>query len=560
MNYMLGVLNWSGSAGANTSQDGSRFDDGCLEYVSVRHSNFTYDRNPFCFNKETGVLCGVLGYFSNLDEVRKLHSIEKTMDTEIIEELYRLSGLKFLEEIDGHFIIFIYDQKVGMAFVLQPEHGSVLPLYYFEDSKGVTFSTSLRYLLKTSTFDRKLDVGAVRKFLARRYMIPEEETLVEGVKKLVPQSYLSLEIKDKAVKTPQIILKGVKISASEAEEHFGDYIKNNIVSVCSNLSDPPPAVALSGGYDSNLILHYLRDMTKNQIAAVTADAGKGYNEVPAVKKILEHFSDVNLFSGRMEDTVINSLPDLVWRYEGYLFEGGIFLRYRICQLLKDSGKGTVLLGAGANEIISLEICSRYYSKIENMKSRLRNFIKGTFLGSAYYGLFGNKDPEEKLAREFRSSGSRVKYNTPFDLLLKMHDLLLNSYGLQGIYPFVNRETISASLLLRNKNYHKKFHNMKARETLGEKVADSVAMSFGVMEEQDIFGAKKETLMKVLDSKLMRSLLTSRQIDKLKNYPMKYHVFILQLVYIFLFDRLYISGEFDLEFDKSSFDVGLDELM
>ena len=181
MNYMLGIFNWGVASEINTSQDGCCFDDGCLEYTSVRLSHFSYDRVPFYFNKETGILCGVLGYFSNLEEVRKRYSIEKTMDTEIIGELFRLSGLKFLEEIDGHFVIFIYDQKAGKALILQPEHGSILPVYYHVDSKGLTFSTSLRYLLKNSNFDRKFDVGAARKFLHRRYMIPDEETLVEGV-------------------------------------------------------------------------------------------------------------------------------------------------------------------------------------------------------------------------------------------------------------------------------------------------------------------------------------------------------------------------------------------
>lgn len=560
MNYMLGVFNWGGSAGTDTSQDSHRFDDGCLEYVSVRHSVFGYDRRTFYFNQETGVLCGVLGYFSNLDEVRKLHSIEKTMDTEIIEELYRLSGLKFLEEIDGHFVVFIYDQKAGKALVLQPEHGSILPVYYYEDSKGVTFSTSLRYLLKNSAFDRKLDIGAARKFLYRRYMIPDEETLVEGVKKLVPQRYLSLERENGVLKTPQIISRGLKISAGTAEEHFVDYLEKNIVNVCSSLSDSPPAVSLSGGYDSNLILHLLRNMTEDRIDVATVDGGTGHNEVPAVKKILEHYVDINFFTGRMQDTVMNSLPDIVWRYEGYLFEGGIFLRYCICDLLKDSGKDTVLLGAGANEIITLERNGIFYSKIDNTKSRLRNFLKGTFLGSIYYGLFGSKDPEDRLTREFSGSGGRVKYNTTFEILLKMHDLLLNSFGLQGLYPFVNRETMSAALVLRDKNLHKELHNRKTREILGEKVADSVAMSDIVSDTQKLFETKKETLMKVLDSETARSLLTSGQIDMLKNDSLTHHIFILQLVYIFLFDRLYISGEFDSEFEKDGLDTGLDGLM
>ncbi len=556
---MLGVVSWGGSSGEITSQDGC-FNDGYLEYESVRHSNFSYDHMPFSFDQERGILCGVLGYFSNLHEVKKLHSIEKTMDTEIIGELYRLSGLKFLDEIDGHFVIFIYDQNAGKTLVLQPEQGSILPVYYYEDSNSVTFSTSLRYLLKKKAFDRKLNVRGARKFLYKSYMIPDEETLVEGVKKLVPQTYLIMDKKNKVLETPEIITNGLKISSDTAEKHFGDYIENNIVNVCSGLSDPPPAVTLSGGVDSNLILHYLRNMTKDRIEAVTVDAGKEYNEVPMVEKILEHYDGVNFITESMKDTVIDSFPDMVWRYEGYLFEGGIFLRYCICNLLKDSGKHTVLLGAGANEIISLEIKSKYYSKIDNMDSRLRNFLKGTFLGSIYYRLFAKKSPEEILTLEFHDSSSRTKYNTAFELLLKMHDLLLNSYGFLGIYPFVNRETMSASLALRDRNYHKQFHNMKAKEILGEKVAEKVEMSFGVMEEQDLFEMKKDTLMKVLDSEIVQSLLNSRQINKLRNDPMTYHVFILHLAYIYLFNKLYISGEFDSEFDNDGFDADLDALI
>lgn len=557
---MLGVLNWAGSAGVNTSGDDCYFSDGFLEYVSVRHSYFSYDSRPCYFNQETGILCGVLGYFLNLDEVRKRYSIEKTIDTEIIGELYRLSGLKFLEEIDGHFVIFIYDKKVSKVLVLQPEHGSFLPVYYYEDSKGVTFSTSMRYLLKKSKFDRKLNTRAARKFLYRKYMIPDEETLVEGVKKLVPQTYISIDRENRAVKTPQIISRGLKISADTAEKHFVDYLEKSIAGICSSLSDPPPAVTLSGGYDSNLILHFLRGMTEDPIDVVTVDGGKGYNEVPAVKKILEHYDDINFFTSSIQDTVINSLPDIVWRYEGYVFEGGIFLRYCIIDLVKETGRDTVLLGAAADQIIALQKKGIFYSKIDSTQSRMRNLIKRTFLGSIYYGLYGSKDPKDKLTRQFSDSGGRVKYNASLELLLKMHDLLLNSFGLQGLYPFVNKETISAALVLRDQNFSKALHKQKTREILGEKVSSNVVLSDIVLDEQKIFEAKIETLMKVLDSEIAHSLLTFRQITMLKSNPLAQHDFILQIVYIYLFDRLFLSGEFDSKFDKDSLDSELDELI
>lgn len=560
MDYMLGTLFWK--AGERTAGSLEKnYSDGQIDFSSAREAKFTYDGKPFHFDEKHGLLCGILGYFNNLDEVGKRNRINKVLDTEVVAELYRSRGLRSLEELDGHFVIFIYDRDKARAFVVQPEQGSFLPVYYSLKEDGVVFSTSLKLLLQESGINRSLDIGSAKKFLFRRYIIPDESTLIEGVKKLVPQRYLSIDLKGGNVEAPMSIARGLDIPSGTAEENWIGYIEKSVNSINSDVLDETPAVALSGGYDSNLLLHLLRGATGEPIVAATVDGGEGHNEVPRVKKIIENYDGVGLVTSSMSDEIIDSFPDIVWRYEGYLFEGGVFLRYAMCLLLQESGKKTAILGSGANEIITLERNSVFFSKIDSAKSAFINLLKRTLPGLIYYRLLAKRrDPYDMLTRQFIGSAKRVKYNSTFDMLLKMHDLLLNSFGIQGIHPFINRETMSAALALRKRNLHKALHNRIVSEFLGREISDKIEMSDIVSNTARLFQSRKNILMKVLESDLTKALLKSKQIDDLRKDPESYHLFILQLNSIYLFDRLIVSGEFDGEFGASGIDVKLDELL
>ncbi len=559
MNYLLGKFDWKLREDNKSLTLESRFRDAGFDFEAARMSYSRYDRSSLFYNSESGILCSVLGYLSNIGEIAKRISMDNSTDTEIVEALYRSSGLKLLNELEGHYVIVIYDSSERRCLVLQPEHGSFLPVYYATTGEGITFSTSLKLLLKKSKVSRNIDVSAAHRFLFRRYLIPDESTLIKGVEKLVPQRYLLINGKERTVSAPPFIAEGQRISAGEAEENWIDYISNNMAEVNSTLTDSPPAVSLSGGFDSNLILHLLQRITDKPLVAATVNGGEGFNEVPRVKSILKNYDGVELHTADMSEEAIDNLPDIVWRYESYLFEGGIFLRYRICNLLRNTGKKTALFGAGANEIITQERNSVFFRKIDNTRSALINYLKRGLPGRIYYSLLtGRKTPYDLLTRQFMGSARRVKYNSTFDLLLKMHDILLNSFGLQGIYPFVNRQTISAALALRNRNLHKELHNRKVREMLGREKADKIEMSDIVSDTAGLFRFKKNVLMRVLDSNTALELLTPAQISTLKEDPVTYHIFMLQLVYIHLFTRLITSGDFDDYFNAPGLDIKLED--
>jgi len=561
MNYLLGRFYWKPREETGNAVLEDSYRDPVLDFEAARTSYSRYDRASLFYNRDSGVLCSLLGYISNIGEIAKRMSMDNSADTEIVEALYRSCGVDLLNQLDGNYVIVIYDSREVKCLILQPEQGSFLPVYYTAGGDGVTFSTSLKLLLKKSDASRNIDIEAARRFLFRRYIIPDESTLIKGIEKLVPQRYLLIDGKTRSAGAPRFIARGQRIGEREAEEKWIDYISGNIAAVNSTLTDPPPALSLSGGFDSNLILHLVRKTTDKPLVAATVNGGEGFNEVPRVEGILENYPEVKLQTADMGKEEVENLPDIVWRYEGYLFEGGIFLRYRICDLLRSTGKKTALFGAGANEIITLERNSVFFRKIDSTRSALINYLKRGLPGRLYYGLLtGRKTPYDVLTRQFMGSAGRAKYNSTFDLLLKMHDILLNSFGLQGIYPFVNRKTISAALTLRDRNLHKELHNRKVRETLGRDKAAKIEMSDIVSDTEALFRFKKNALTGVLDSSTAQRLLTPAQIKTLKDDPVTYHIFILQLAYIHLFARLIASGDFDEYFDKPGLDIKLEDCL
>ena len=560
MDCIIGKINLEGTYKNDIKVDSESYDDGFLSVAVNRTSNFKFDSLKLFYNSETDILSSALGYFTNLDEIKSRYSINKNNDVEIIEELFRLSGLRFLNEIDGHFIIFIYDRGKGISYVLQPEHGAILPIYFVQETKTFIFSTSLKLLLKKSTIKREIDIKAARKFLYYQHIIPDETTLIKGIEKLPPQSYLFIDREHKKVQRKQYITDRLEISKTEAKTNFIDYIKSNIKNIYAGLAEEQPTITLTRGYDSNLTLYLLRQITEERINAITVNGGKEYNEVPSVKKIISNYRNVELFTDDFNKELILSLPDLVWRYEGYIFEAGMFLRYLICRLLDDLNIRAAFFGAGSNEIISLEKKSTFYSKINDLSTTFRNIAKSTIIGNIYYKTIGSNLPEDKLRREFHTDSPKVKYNIPFDYILKMHDILLNSFNIRGVYTFISKEIISAAIMLRDINLEKNFFKESVRKTIEPKIAEQLAQSDIVSDTKSIYSFSKEILLNVFEKKIVLKLLKPDQINMIKNNPEEYHVFISQLVYLHLFDKLFLSGEYDKYFDKSSISFKLDNIM
>lgn len=161
-------------------------------------------------------------------------------DTELLSRLLNFEKLD-LNELDG-FFAFVYIDKLGNLTHAVRDYFGVKPLYYYENDKGVSFSSEPNVL--KSIFNCKVNESAIDEYYATRAPI-FSGSFFEGIKSISPgqcfvkgcyfdcSTYLSSSYED--------------VSTEEIKKALALGLKTRLI------SDVPVGLLLSRGVDSNIL-------------------------------------------------------------------------------------------------------------------------------------------------------------------------------------------------------------------------------------------------------------------------------------------------------------------
>jgi len=569
MNILFGKCNWN-AALSERIQEARSFNNGILELYVERIHSFDFDSKNIFYNDKTKILCAIIGYISNLQEVRAKNSLTSEHDIEIIEKLYSLKGPNFISDLDGLFTIFLFDENERKGYIFQDEYGSNSPLYYTHTKDGFSFSSSLKKLLKETPIKREINSPAINDFLYYRFIIPNEKTLIKDVYKLVLSNYLIIDCNKHSFTVEKIEMGTETLPLATAKNNLMTSLEQSVNKLSALLRHRNLACALSSGFDTNLILNYLVKHAQDDVLSVTI-GGKIRNEIPAAKMCASQYTNVRHLGRLVEMHRIESLPDIIWRNESYLVERGIFLAYELGQALKKEKRKTVFLGDGADQQLDQTRAIKGLNTPDKSGAIvIKEAIRKSFIGTIYL-VFKRiiskkcrevlhkslKDETPKLLVNLPDPSSNAGYDILLDFILKKNGLILNSNDIQGIYPFLNKQTkiICRSLGMINKK--KKYYKKETKRVLGRKKSRYLTKLIGSTDIWYLFKDRKDLTGKLLTSNFVKKILNKEQIAKINETPHKYNMFILQLFSMYLFNELFISGKFDLEFDCPNLDTPLD---
>jgi 5-methylcytosine-specific restriction endonuclease McrBC regulatory subunit McrC len=192
---------------------------------------------------------------------------------------------------------------------------------------------------------------------------------------------------------------------------------------------------------------------------------------------------------------------------------------------------------------------------------IKKIISKTYIGDFYYKIVGSKGKEEHiLSKKLGMNFLRQTYDIHLDMNLKLHEIMLNSFGIQGVYPFVNSETAMFSRALKELIYNKQFYKDEVRKLIKPTITQYIKKSGKVVDTNHLFNSNKDLLVRVFDFQFVRDLLSKHQIDQILKNPEQYYMLILQLVYIFIFNELFITGKYDTQFYMDGCDVSLNSIL
>lgn len=183
-------------------------------------------------------------------------TFKTSSDTEVLFYLLIKEWEKALEKLDGFFAFAIHDIKNNKTLIARDRVG-IKPLYVKTDENSVLFCSELKPI--SSLIEKKeIDQDALELFFSLTY-IPSPYTILKGVEKLNPGTFISIENGAPSKREYFRIEKKATtdLSYDESKSKLKDLMRNSV----SNrlVSDVELGCFLSGGIDSSIISTLARE-------------------------------------------------------------------------------------------------------------------------------------------------------------------------------------------------------------------------------------------------------------------------------------------------------------
>jgi len=546
-NYILGSINWKSNS-ETIKRTTKEFSNNILNVSVNRAIRNSRGKDYQYFDEKSGIYCTVLGSIYNLEEIKLKYSLNSITDVKFIIELYTKKGLTYFNELDGVFMIFLFDQNSGIAYLYQPFHGMDLPIYYLSNDEKIVFSTSLKSILRYCN-KRDFNIEAAKDFLHFHEMVPQRQTLIQDIFKVLPGKYLKIVLKNRKITQESIQQKSEKISLDYAKNNLINTIESSFRNVFNLVDKKNYAITHTKGWDSNLMLYFANKITKDTIQTITINGGGEVNEVPFTKNIKKHYPNFKSITSDVNNDLVSQLVNIVWIYEGYLFQEGTFLRYELAKTLKNNNIKTLIIGAPADQIL---FPPKGLRKVIRDYPYIRYFLE--------FVLRRHTSKEHTFRKKISKTVKHLKFDFDTDVILKMHGIMLNNSKVAIIYPFMNQQTEHISGKLGWKNYKKRFYKQKVKEILPEDVVNNISKSKNCVDTKNFMQIDYQLLNEILNSNICTKIITKSQRNRLIKNPKEHHLIILQLIYFYLFNELIISGKYDQLFDKSFLNLRIEEII
>ncbi|MEZ5400744.1 MAG: asparagine synthase (glutamine-hydrolyzing) [Bryobacteraceae bacterium] len=261
-----------------------------LAAVRLKILDLASGDQPIHFAGHTIVFNGEVYNFRELRaELESLgHGFVTSSDTEVVLHAFAEWGRESLSRLNGMFAFAVWSEPERRLTIVRDRLG-IKPVYWMRRGADLHFGSELKALFAHPSVPRTLDRQALPLYLSLNYL-PQPFTLVEGVEKLAPGSWL--EWKDGAVTTgaywclrfapdPAI---GFEDAKHELDSLLDCSIRDHL------LSDVPLGLWLSGGLDSSTIAYYATRHVPGKLKTFSVSFhGRGFDEAPYFRRVAQAF-------------------------------------------------------------------------------------------------------------------------------------------------------------------------------------------------------------------------------------------------------------------------------
>ncbi|WP_338186393.1 asparagine synthase (glutamine-hydrolyzing) [Thalassospira tepidiphila] len=269
-----------------------------------------------------------------------------TSDTEVLLEAWRRWGTGVCDHIDGMFAFAIADREKQSIFLARDRFGEK-PLFIQETADGLTFSSEFGAFQCLDNYDPELDLAGLGSFLCLNY-VPGDKTLVDGIRKLAPGSWLELTsqgTRSGRFWSPEKNVRSA-LSFSEAKQKAQRLIDEG--TRLALRSDVPVTLFLSGGIDSTLVAESAVRQGNIRKAWCLDMRQEGFSEYPMASKVGEALG-IEVEPVAFSSEIMNDFAQLASRQDDPMADSSALAVWALAQQVSKEYK-VALGGDGGDEL------------------------------------------------------------------------------------------------------------------------------------------------------------------------------------------------------------------
>jgi asparagine synthase (glutamine-hydrolysing) len=211
-------------------------------------------------------------------------------DTETILHLWRFFGQQMLDYMRGMFTFGLWDRRQRVLFMARDRFGQK-PLYYADLPDRFLFSSEMKALRADPMFSPRIDVYALRDYVAVGY-VPDPASIYAAARKLPPAHCLVVRLDPPNIQSPkQYWSFEFRPDASLSEHEWEAEVeqKLNETVACHMISDVPVGAFLSGGVDSSTVVALMARVTSRPVKTFSIGfEEEAYSELPHGRAVAQH--------------------------------------------------------------------------------------------------------------------------------------------------------------------------------------------------------------------------------------------------------------------------------
>jgi len=228
------------------------------------------------------------GQLYNLDELQKETRSDVANPARLLLHLYKKYGDGCVKKLNGKFAFAIYD-RTNHRIVLGRDRVGIEPLFYFQDSDQVVFSTSLAAIVNLPGVGKTLDYRGLYQFLLFCYN-PALFTVFKNVNKLRPGHVLVLE-NDKAE-----LKRYWELSFAGDKNRDEVEVSQQLLQLMRDAvrvrfdENQKRGIFLSGGMDSSTMVALTSELARDDLSTFSFRCrGESFDESAYAKLMADHY-------------------------------------------------------------------------------------------------------------------------------------------------------------------------------------------------------------------------------------------------------------------------------